>query len=182
MSIQAQITRLENNVNNALSAIADKGVTVPSNAKSDDLSTLIGSISTSENLDTELTEQESLISQLSTILDSKASGGGSATLETCTVTINDGGNLNSVIYESVSNGEKVGATSRIHEDPNYMWDNRVIAVVKGSLLIACGGDSIVWSTTGDAALESSIVGDDYVGSGYTYLFRINGNCVIEAVG
>ena len=41
----------------------------------------------SEDLDTELTTQENLISQLSTILDSKASGGSGGGAETCTVTV-----------------------------------------------------------------------------------------------
>lgn len=41
-----------------------------------------GTHSGSENLDTELTIQENLISQLSTILDSKASGGGGSTSST----------------------------------------------------------------------------------------------------
>lgn len=47
-----------------------------------------GTHSGAEDLNTELTEQENLISQLSTILDSKASGSsGGASIETCTVTI-----------------------------------------------------------------------------------------------
>lgn len=41
-----------------------------------------------EDLDTELTEQENLISQLSTILDSKASGGSGGGVGTCTIIIN----------------------------------------------------------------------------------------------
>lgn len=45
-----------------------------------------GTASGSEDLDTELTAQENLISQLSTILDSKAAGGGGS-VETYTVTI-----------------------------------------------------------------------------------------------
>lgn len=49
-----------------------------------------GTHSGSEDLDTELTEQEGLISQLSGILDNKASGGsGGGNVETCTVTVQD---------------------------------------------------------------------------------------------
>ena len=44
MSIQSEITRLSDNVATALSAISNKGVTVPSDAKSDDLAALIESI------------------------------------------------------------------------------------------------------------------------------------------
>lgn len=48
-----------------------------------------GTHSGAEDLNTELTEQENLISQLSTILDSKASGGSDGNVETCTVIINN---------------------------------------------------------------------------------------------
>lgn len=61
-----------------------------------------GTHSGAEDLDTELTTQENLISQLSTILDSKASGGsGGATVETCTVHCSiediDGGSTGAII-------------------------------------------------------------------------------------
>lgn len=46
MSIQSEIDRISGNVENALSAIADKGVAVPTGAKSDDLATLIGQVET----------------------------------------------------------------------------------------------------------------------------------------
>lgn len=46
MSIQSEITRLSGNVSDALTAIANKGVTVPAGSNSDDLSTLIGQIQT----------------------------------------------------------------------------------------------------------------------------------------
>lgn len=46
MSIQSEITRISGNVSSALSAIADKGVSVPSGANSDDLATLIGQVET----------------------------------------------------------------------------------------------------------------------------------------
>lgn len=44
MSIQSEITRISGNVSDALDAIANKGVTVPSGSNSDDLATLIGQI------------------------------------------------------------------------------------------------------------------------------------------
>ena len=46
MSIQSEINRISGNVSSALSAIADKGVSVPAGAKSDDLATLIGQVET----------------------------------------------------------------------------------------------------------------------------------------
>lgn len=45
MSISSEITRLSGNVSAALTAIANKGVTVPSGSTSDDLATLIAQIS-----------------------------------------------------------------------------------------------------------------------------------------
>lgn len=44
MSIQSEITRISGNVSSALTAIAAKGVTVPSGSNSDDLATLITAI------------------------------------------------------------------------------------------------------------------------------------------
>lgn len=45
MSIRSEITRIKNNVDSSLEAVAAKGVTVPSDANSDDLPQLIGAIS-----------------------------------------------------------------------------------------------------------------------------------------
>lgn len=45
MSISSEITRISGNVSDALTAIANKGVTVPSGSNSDDLATLIAQIS-----------------------------------------------------------------------------------------------------------------------------------------
>lgn len=46
MSISSEITRISGNVSAALTAIENKGVTVPQGSTSDDLATLIGSIQT----------------------------------------------------------------------------------------------------------------------------------------
>lgn len=46
MSVQTQIDRIDGNVKNALATIAEKGVTVPTDANSDDLETLIDAIAT----------------------------------------------------------------------------------------------------------------------------------------
>ena len=46
MSIQSEINRISGNVANALTAIANKGVTAPQGSNSDDLATLIGQIQT----------------------------------------------------------------------------------------------------------------------------------------
>lgn len=44
MSIQSEITRISGNISDSLDAVAEKGVTVPGNASSDDLPGLIRSI------------------------------------------------------------------------------------------------------------------------------------------
>ena len=49
MSISSEISRIASNVSDALDAIADKGVTIPSGATSDNLATLIGQISAGGN-------------------------------------------------------------------------------------------------------------------------------------
>lgn len=46
MSISSEISRISGNVSDALTAIGNKGVTVPQGSTSDDLATLIGSIQT----------------------------------------------------------------------------------------------------------------------------------------
>ena len=46
MSISSEISRISGNVSAALTAIGNKGVTVPAGSNSDDLATLIGSIQT----------------------------------------------------------------------------------------------------------------------------------------
>lgn len=53
MSISSEITRIAGNVTDSLEAVAEKGVTVPSGANSDDLAELIRQISTSSIVVTE---------------------------------------------------------------------------------------------------------------------------------
>lgn len=86
--ILSQITRIDNNIQNALAKVAAKGVTVSDDAGSDELPGLIEQISQAEDLNTVLTEQEALITELETVLAGKAAGGGSGgSVETCTVEI-----------------------------------------------------------------------------------------------
>ena len=51
MSIQSEITRISGNVSSALSAIADKGVSVPEGANSDSMAMLINEIPTGSSID-----------------------------------------------------------------------------------------------------------------------------------
>lgn len=52
MSIQSEISRISGNVSSALSAISDKGVTVPAGSTSDDLADLIAAIPSGNNYQT----------------------------------------------------------------------------------------------------------------------------------
>ena len=51
MSISSEISRISQNVTDSLAAVADKGVTVPSGSKSDDLPNLIAQIVSGEDGD-----------------------------------------------------------------------------------------------------------------------------------
>lgn len=53
MSIQTEITRISGNVSDALTAVANKGVTIPAGSNSDDLATLIGQISAGSSVNVE---------------------------------------------------------------------------------------------------------------------------------
>ena len=123
-----------------------------------------------EDLDTELTEQENLISQLSTILDSKASGGSGGSVETCTVTINSSELIEYVCATTLSN-EKIGGyyfNSRGSEDLNTVTLENVVC---GSFIglysevrlpvfaIVNGGETIDYGTgfiTIKAPLEADV--------------------------
>lgn len=61
MSISSEISRLSTNVKNTLSAIAEKGVSVPSGSTSDDMASLVSQISTLMNVTFELDEDGYLI-------------------------------------------------------------------------------------------------------------------------
>ena len=96
-----------------------------------------GTASGSEDLDTELTEQENLISQLSTILDSKASGG-SGGVETCTLTLSFGnsptdtsGAVGTILYNIYENGKISAVYEHIVTTGLTVREN----IVKGSSLV-----------------------------------------------
>ena len=91
------------------------------------ISTSIAGISGGENLDAVLAEQAALITELETALEGKASGG--ASVETCTVTINEiGGSIDSIAYTTIENGQTI---SKYVDSPNQ---NISIACVRGTLL------------------------------------------------
>ena len=83
-----------------------------------------GTHSGTEDLESELTTQESLISQLSTILDSKASGGSGGTLETCNVTVAGNTNvLNIVVYlKNGDNGIEYIVNDTVTGFPSYTYE------------------------------------------------------------
>lgn len=73
MSIQSEITRISGNVSDALTAIGNKGVTVPSGSNSDDLATLIASISSGGSL--VITDVSNITGTTAEISVSGSSGG-----------------------------------------------------------------------------------------------------------
>lgn len=122
MAIATEIGRLQGAKQDLISRLKAKGVSVPENATLEEITPLIDNISGSEDLDAELTEQETLISQLSTILDSKASGGGG----TCTLICNADGDVGVegttiIYYTKVENGaikpavEAVGSSKSLSD-------------------------------------------------------------------
>lgn len=120
MSIKTEIDRIKQSKVEIISALKNKGVTVPSDASLDDLSALVEAIEvgTSEDLSSELTTQNNLITTQETTIDNiisalqgKASGGGSGTnIETCDVTLSINGNmgtndfLTNIMYVTLENG------------------------------------------------------------------------------
>lgn len=73
-----ELQRIQNNITNSLSAVAEKGVSVAAGANSDDLPGLISQIAGTENLDTELDAQEEKLKAIITTLQGKAAGGSGA--------------------------------------------------------------------------------------------------------
>ena len=127
MSIKTEIDRIKQSKADIISALTNKGVTVPSDASIDDLSALVDAISTSEDLSSELTTQNNLITTQETTIDNiisalqgKASGGsGGVTLvstpytgEETQLILNHGALplASDVVYKAIvqnSSGEKI---------------------------------------------------------------------------
>lgn len=133
---------------------------------------IAGTHSGAEDLDTELTEQESLISQLSTILDNKASGGsGGSEVKICEVTFqcNDdmvyetlGGSVGGIItYQTYTDG----AFSVLQEEYNFARGGKTSIVFSN---VVCNSSFIIYDYLGMCLLVDSD-GD--------YPFSINNNDV-----
>ena len=120
MSIKTEIDRIKQSKTEIISALKNKGVTVPSDASLDDLSALVEAIEvgTSEDLSIELTTQNNLITTQETTIDNiisalqgKTAGGGSdANIEICDVTLSINGNIGlndfitNIMYVTLENG------------------------------------------------------------------------------
>ena len=113
-----------------------------------------GTASGAEDLETELTQQESLISQLSSILDSKASGGsGGGSIETCTVTVEGYNDKDSSSVSFMATAYKNGNIAYLE---GYMAPTQFHHVfpdiVRNTIVIFC--DSQVFTDTGASCTES----------------------------
>lgn len=99
-----------------------------------------GTHSGGENLDSVIAEQQALITELSSVLDNKASGGG-ASVETCSLTfIPSGTNLNSVCaaYTAYENDE---ITYKTLEGARFTNGELTIHPIKNTLIWCFGRDS-----------------------------------------
>lgn len=119
-----------------------------------------------EDLEAELTTQDSLISQLGTILDNKASGGSGGDIETCTVTLIGTGpatDMEFCYYNGVSLQKVLIPDFR--SDPVVLNDvpKNSIAAFCGSLGRLSGSTEIIYDVNspvrvlfiaGDSSIES----------------------------
>ena len=74
MSIQTQIARIKANISDSYDAVSELGVTMPQEKNSENLASTVRTFT----LESELTEQDDLISRIRTALQGKMAGGGTA--------------------------------------------------------------------------------------------------------
>lgn len=133
MSILTEINRIKDAVTAIVNAIKNKGVTVPTTAKVDDLPTYIDAIQQGEDVTTETNEYTSLNAELEEVINSLPdAGGGSESVEICTVTVNGGASLlmiGTVINES---GEIEGVRYSLSSSGLSIWNSNF---VKGTHIV-----------------------------------------------
>lgn len=159
MSVQAQIDRISSNVTAALAKIAEKGVTVPSMANSDDLAELIAAI------------------------ESGGSGGGGASIETCRVTV-----INEVmsnpcflIFTALDEGQLV---TEVMENPfswfdEYGSDAVILEVVKNTSIIFSDSYQRSFSCDGDSMIVSQGMAGEFGYFTYSILIECDGEVYIK---
>lgn len=124
-----------------------------------------------------------LIAQIKTALEGKAAGGGSsggsATVETCTVTYNDDAMGITAIYTSYADG--VFQTVVVDRPSGVIGTDATFEnVVKGSSIIAVVADSMDWILT-NAELGTVPASQElYDNIGGCYEFKILGDATIHA--
>lgn len=120
-----------------------------------------GTHSGGENLDTVLAEQQTLLNNLSTILDNKASGGGNSAIETCTVILDTSTLGNDPIYyvsASVLNNGSMscyhfeGDTSTVTVTIQNVVCGSTIAFIS-SVYYSNGGNNLYTEIEGSATIQ-----------------------------
>lgn len=115
-----------------------------------------------EDLNTVLTEQDALITELEAALEGKAAGGGGS-VDTCTVSTTTGLDT---IYICYDNGE-----TGVHEDAPLTSSKHTISVAKDSILVVeMANYTTPLEVTGSATLLHSYYS--------TYTFYVTGDCTL----
>ena len=130
-------------------------------------------ITSVENNNEEIDTQAELISQIQTALQGKGAGGGGGSVETCTITLRDSGNLMFFNITQLINGKIVTTIIlNYNHEELYVIEN----VVKGTKLVATYLDSTDHITEGEVVFDGRFFDD---ASDTHYSFTINGDCYID---
>jgi hypothetical protein len=153
MSVQSQVDRIDGNVKKALAKIAEKGVSVPDDANSDDLEALIAAIEAGGG---------------------SGGGGNAGTLETCTVTINmtrtSSGAVKYFKKENVMIIHTDSAGNFVSSNDITLTGNMIGGVMSDAFtidIICCCGTLLTFTTGAGAPISSYSVSEEI-----TQVFRM----------
>jgi hypothetical protein len=171
MSVRSEINRIETAKAAIGTAIAGKGVAVPSGTKLDGMAALIDGIEQGgggEDVSAETAEYTSLLTDLETAIDAlpdAGSGGGGGAVETCTVSAPSGLNIRGVHFSD--------GTNIIKNDITLSSINSAINVAKNSFVFVMYTSSS-YATACEVTGEAEII----IRTGTNILVGVNGDCSI----